>query len=123
MNWSSIKTLICPVPVFEGVAIYTGMETKMALNYQGKSQKRSAVEKWVHNKFCIWNEALHMFWLTFSPLPLQVHQCLPPCLPVHPGEQGPVVHHSQVHVAEQAWPGWALVQSEDAEGEGHQPGK
>lgn len=28
-----------------GVAIYTGMETKMALNYQSKSQKRSAVEK------------------------------------------------------------------------------
>ncbi|XP_058653414.1 phospholipid-transporting ATPase IG isoform X2 [Onychostoma macrolepis] len=28
-----------------GVAVYTGMETKMALNYQGKSQKRSAVEK------------------------------------------------------------------------------
>ncbi|KAL6117436.1 atp11c [Pungitius sinensis] len=28
-----------------GVALYTGMETKMALNYQGKSQKRSAVEK------------------------------------------------------------------------------
>uniref|UniRef100_A0A4W3IID2 Phospholipid-transporting ATPase n=1 Tax=Callorhinchus milii TaxID=7868 RepID=A0A4W3IID2_CALMI len=28
-----------------GVAIYTGMETKMALNYQGKSQKRSVVEK------------------------------------------------------------------------------
>uniref|UniRef100_A0A8C4XVD7 Phospholipid-transporting ATPase n=1 Tax=Falco tinnunculus TaxID=100819 RepID=A0A8C4XVD7_FALTI len=28
-----------------GVAIYTGMETKMALNYQAKSQKRSAVEK------------------------------------------------------------------------------
>ncbi|KAM7365290.1 hypothetical protein PAMP_016233 [Pampus punctatissimus] len=27
------------------VAIYTGMETKMALNYQAKSQKRSAVEK------------------------------------------------------------------------------
>ncbi|KAG7254295.1 hypothetical protein CRUP_014076, partial [Coryphaenoides rupestris] len=27
------------------VAIYTGMETKMALNYQSKSQKRSAVEK------------------------------------------------------------------------------
>ncbi|XP_061841115.1 phospholipid-transporting ATPase IH isoform X3 [Nerophis lumbriciformis] len=27
------------------VAIYTGMETKMALNYQCKSQKRSAVEK------------------------------------------------------------------------------
>ncbi|XP_008322915.1 probable phospholipid-transporting ATPase IH isoform X3 [Cynoglossus semilaevis] len=26
-------------------AIYTGMETKMALNYQAKSQKRSAVEK------------------------------------------------------------------------------
>ena len=30
---------------FIGVAIYTGMETKMALNYQSKSQKRSAVEK------------------------------------------------------------------------------
>lgn len=28
------------------VAIYTGMETKMALNYQSKSQKRSAVEKY-----------------------------------------------------------------------------
>ncbi|XP_028969385.1 probable phospholipid-transporting ATPase IH isoform X3 [Esox lucius] len=28
-----------------GVAIYTGMDTKMALNYQSKSQKRSAVEK------------------------------------------------------------------------------
>ncbi|XP_032361860.1 probable phospholipid-transporting ATPase IH isoform X1 [Etheostoma spectabile] len=27
------------------VAIYTGMETKMALNYQSKTQKRSAVEK------------------------------------------------------------------------------
>uniref|UniRef100_A0A8C0JI47 Phospholipid-transporting ATPase n=1 Tax=Canis lupus dingo TaxID=286419 RepID=A0A8C0JI47_CANLU len=30
---------------FAGVAIYTGMETKMALNYKSKSQKRSAVEK------------------------------------------------------------------------------
>ncbi|OCT80725.1 hypothetical protein XELAEV_18027538mg [Xenopus laevis] len=28
-----------------GVAIYTGMEAKMALNYKSKSQKRSAVEK------------------------------------------------------------------------------
>uniref|UniRef100_A0A8C7QUW1 Phospholipid-transporting ATPase n=1 Tax=Oncorhynchus mykiss TaxID=8022 RepID=A0A8C7QUW1_ONCMY len=28
-----------------GVAVYSGMETKMALNYQGKSQKRSVVEK------------------------------------------------------------------------------
>ncbi|XP_042194917.1 phospholipid-transporting ATPase IF isoform X2 [Callorhinchus milii] len=28
-----------------GVAVYTGMETKMALNYKFKSQKRSAVEK------------------------------------------------------------------------------
>lgn len=27
------------------VAVYTGMDTKMALNYQSKSQKRSAVEK------------------------------------------------------------------------------
>ncbi|XP_062998032.1 phospholipid-transporting ATPase IG isoform X2 [Elgaria multicarinata webbii] len=32
-------------PKIFGVAVYTGMETKMALNYQGKSQKRSAVEK------------------------------------------------------------------------------
>ncbi|KAM6426841.1 phospholipid-transporting ATPase IG isoform 2-T3 [Liasis olivaceus] len=35
-----------------GVAVYTGMETKMALNYQGKSQKRSAVEKSI-NMFLI----------------------------------------------------------------------
>ncbi|KAM9577272.1 phospholipid-transporting ATPase IG isoform 1-T1 [Trichechus inunguis] len=35
-----------------GVAVYTGMETKMALNYQGKSQKRSAVEKSI-NTFLI----------------------------------------------------------------------
>uniref|UniRef100_A0A8D2Q432 Phospholipid-transporting ATPase n=1 Tax=Varanus komodoensis TaxID=61221 RepID=A0A8D2Q432_VARKO len=28
-----------------GVAVYTGMETKMALNYKSKSQKRSVVEK------------------------------------------------------------------------------
>ncbi|XP_066437894.1 phospholipid-transporting ATPase IG isoform X2 [Eleutherodactylus coqui] len=35
-----------------GVAVYTGMETKMALNYQGKSQKRSAVEKSI-NAFLI----------------------------------------------------------------------
>ncbi|XP_036207102.1 probable phospholipid-transporting ATPase IF isoform X10 [Myotis myotis] len=28
-----------------GVAVYTGMETKMALNYKSKSQKRSTVEK------------------------------------------------------------------------------
>uniref|UniRef100_A0A8C6YHY0 Phospholipid-transporting ATPase n=1 Tax=Naja naja TaxID=35670 RepID=A0A8C6YHY0_NAJNA len=32
-------------PKIYGVAVYTGMETKMALNYQGKTQKRSAVEK------------------------------------------------------------------------------
>ncbi|KAL0974142.1 hypothetical protein UPYG_G00216180 [Umbra pygmaea] len=32
-----------------GVAVYTGMETKMALNYQGKSQKRSAVEKSINS--------------------------------------------------------------------------
>uniref|UniRef100_A0A8C5T8P1 Phospholipid-transporting ATPase n=1 Tax=Malurus cyaneus samueli TaxID=2593467 RepID=A0A8C5T8P1_9PASS len=31
-----------------GVAVYTGMETKMALNYKSKSQKRSAVEKYVY---------------------------------------------------------------------------
>uniref|UniRef100_A0A8C4U581 Phospholipid-transporting ATPase n=1 Tax=Falco tinnunculus TaxID=100819 RepID=A0A8C4U581_FALTI len=30
---------------FISVAVYTGMETKMALNYKSKSQKRSAVEK------------------------------------------------------------------------------
>ncbi|XP_078067875.1 phospholipid-transporting ATPase IG isoform X1 [Mustelus asterias] len=35
-----------------GVSIYTGMETKMALNYQGKSQKRSVVEKSI-NAFLI----------------------------------------------------------------------
>ncbi|XP_018419656.1 PREDICTED: phospholipid-transporting ATPase IG isoform X2 [Nanorana parkeri] len=35
-----------------GVAVYTGMESKMALNYQGKSQKRSAVEKSI-NAFLI----------------------------------------------------------------------
>lgn len=35
---------------FKGVAVYTGMETKMALNYQGKSQKRSAVEKYVRER-------------------------------------------------------------------------
>uniref|UniRef100_A0A8C4SP12 Phospholipid-transporting ATPase n=1 Tax=Erpetoichthys calabaricus TaxID=27687 RepID=A0A8C4SP12_ERPCA len=35
-----------------GAAVYTGMETKMALNYQGKSQKRSAVEKSI-NAFLI----------------------------------------------------------------------
>ena len=29
-----------------GVAVYTGMESKMALNYKCKSQKRSAVEKY-----------------------------------------------------------------------------
>lgn len=43
-HWS-FKTLHLVCFCFEGVAIYTGMETKMALNYQGKSQKRSAVEK------------------------------------------------------------------------------
>ncbi|CAB1325381.1 unnamed protein product, partial [Coregonus sp. 'balchen'] len=32
-----------------GVAVYSGMETKMALNYQGKSQKRSAVEKSINS--------------------------------------------------------------------------
>lgn len=36
-----VLTLSLPL----AVAIYTGMETKMALNYQSKSQKRSAVEK------------------------------------------------------------------------------
>lgn len=36
---------LCGFLSFKGVAVYTGMETKMALNYQGKSQKRSAVEK------------------------------------------------------------------------------
>uniref|UniRef100_H9GAZ4 Phospholipid-transporting ATPase n=1 Tax=Anolis carolinensis TaxID=28377 RepID=H9GAZ4_ANOCA len=39
-------------PKIYGVAVYTGMETKMALNYQGKSQKRSAVEKSI-NAFLI----------------------------------------------------------------------
>jgi len=45
-----MKLLCCAIfsktsCVISGVAIYTGMETKMALNYQAKSQKRSAVEK------------------------------------------------------------------------------
>uniref|UniRef100_A0A663N3V4 Phospholipid-transporting ATPase n=1 Tax=Athene cunicularia TaxID=194338 RepID=A0A663N3V4_ATHCN len=44
----------CLIP---GVAIYTGMETKMALNYQAKSQKRSAVE----NKALI-NTVLKYVW-------------------------------------------------------------
>lgn len=38
---AALSSTLC----FTGVAIYTGMETKMALNYQSKSQKRSAVEK------------------------------------------------------------------------------
>uniref|UniRef100_A0AAR2JK01 Phospholipid-transporting ATPase n=1 Tax=Pygocentrus nattereri TaxID=42514 RepID=A0AAR2JK01_PYGNA len=39
--WATLKN----TKKIYGVAVYTGMETKMALNYQGKSQKRSAVEK------------------------------------------------------------------------------
>lgn len=41
-----VKLLIWTVSAL-AVAIYTGMETKMALNYQSKSQKRSAVEKYI----------------------------------------------------------------------------
>lgn len=41
--YHAIFSKICYL--ISGVAIYTGMETKMALNYQAKSQKRSAVEK------------------------------------------------------------------------------
>ncbi|TRY90488.1 hypothetical protein DNTS_012102 [Danionella cerebrum] len=37
-----------------GVSVYTGMETKMALNYQGKSQKRSAVEKSINAFLCVY---------------------------------------------------------------------
>uniref|UniRef100_A0A8C4ZYW7 Phospholipid-transporting ATPase n=1 Tax=Gadus morhua TaxID=8049 RepID=A0A8C4ZYW7_GADMO len=37
--------LIIAVCTTAGVAVYTGMESKMALNYKCKSQKRSAVEK------------------------------------------------------------------------------
>lgn len=40
-----MKPDVCLSSWSAGVAVYTGMETKMALNYQGKSQKRSAVEK------------------------------------------------------------------------------
>uniref|UniRef100_A0A4W3IZ08 Phospholipid-transporting ATPase n=1 Tax=Callorhinchus milii TaxID=7868 RepID=A0A4W3IZ08_CALMI len=40
--WNFFQTIYT---LFLGVAIYTGMETKMALNYQSKAQKRSAVEK------------------------------------------------------------------------------
>lgn len=43
-----IKYNSFPSPSFPGVAVYTGMETKMALNYKSKSQKRSAVEKYVY---------------------------------------------------------------------------
>uniref|UniRef100_A0A7M4ETH0 ATPase phospholipid transporting 11C n=1 Tax=Crocodylus porosus TaxID=8502 RepID=A0A7M4ETH0_CROPO len=39
------ETIDSLAATIEWVAVYTGMETKMALNYQGKSQKRSAVEK------------------------------------------------------------------------------
>ncbi|RXN39501.1 putative phospholipid-transporting ATPase IF [Labeo rohita] len=46
----STTVLSCRSPdaacsLFSGVAVYTGMESKMALNYKCKSQKRSAVEK------------------------------------------------------------------------------
>lgn len=40
-----LSKMLTPLFLCQGVAVYTGMETKMALNYQGKSQKRSAVEK------------------------------------------------------------------------------
>ena len=43
-----IKYNSFPSPSFPGVAVYTGMETKMALNDKSKSQKRSAVEKYVY---------------------------------------------------------------------------
>lgn len=51
-GWRVVGILSCNLVfiVFcysSGIAVYTGMETKMALNYQGKSQKRSAVEKLV----------------------------------------------------------------------------
>lgn len=42
LHYAIFSKTIC---LISGVAIYTGMETKMALNYQSKSQKRSAVEK------------------------------------------------------------------------------
>lgn len=50
INYALLKLLHCATfsktsYLISGVAIYTGMETKMALNYQSKSQKRSAVEK------------------------------------------------------------------------------
>uniref|UniRef100_A0A6I8N2T8 Phospholipid-transporting ATPase n=2 Tax=Ornithorhynchus anatinus TaxID=9258 RepID=A0A6I8N2T8_ORNAN len=37
-----------------GVAVYTGMETKMALNYKSKSQKQSAVEKSMNSSLIIY---------------------------------------------------------------------
>lgn len=50
VNCAFMKFFYCVIVsktscLISGVAIYTGMETKMALNYQAKSQKRSAVEK------------------------------------------------------------------------------
>uniref|UniRef100_A0A6I8N4I1 Phospholipid-transporting ATPase n=1 Tax=Ornithorhynchus anatinus TaxID=9258 RepID=A0A6I8N4I1_ORNAN len=59
-----------------GVAVYTGMETKMALNYQGKSQKRSAVEKSINAFLIVYLcilltkaavcTALKYFWQSYS---------------------------------------------------------
>uniref|UniRef100_A0A3Q2D0S6 Phospholipid-transporting ATPase n=1 Tax=Cyprinodon variegatus TaxID=28743 RepID=A0A3Q2D0S6_CYPVA len=50
-----------------GVAVYTGMESKMALNYKCKSQKRSAVEKSM-NTFLIIYLAILLFEAILSTI-------------------------------------------------------
>ncbi|GAA6093330.1 phospholipid-transporting ATPase IF isoform X6 [Tachysurus ichikawai] len=50
-----------------GVAVYTGMESKMALNYKCKSQKRSAVEKSM-NTFLIIYLAILLFEAVLSTI-------------------------------------------------------
>lgn len=76
------------------VAVYTGMETKMALNYQSKSQKRSAVEKYdespssfhcmIESRSLNWLIEMHPSLCILSLLLLlQVDECLPHSVLVH----------------------------------------
>ncbi|XP_062311989.1 phospholipid-transporting ATPase IF-like, partial [Osmerus eperlanus] len=50
-----------------GVAVYTGMESKMALNYKCKSQKRSAVEKSM-NTFLLFYLGILLFKAVLSTI-------------------------------------------------------
>ncbi|KAL7979542.1 hypothetical protein Chor_004700 [Crotalus horridus] len=102
-------------PKIYGVAVYTGMETKMALNYQGKSQKRSAVEK----KGLIFADGtgtqatdpvipeVGFFspWAITDSLPLifrskQVNQYVPVVLLMPAREQGYHMHYFEIRLAE-----------------------